>query len=433
MHRFPAGFIAIGRDGRPTSAATLQFPLPGGGRRCYKPLTRPPLGGTAAPTGVTMTSSQSTPAAACRTLGVEEEFQIVDPDSRGLAQQAERLLDDLPADPDADGPGDATRELHRSQIETATGVCESLAEVREQVTRLRRRLVRTAAQDGVALASAAMHPFSDWHGQGYSPHPEHRYEDIAADFAQLADETILYGLHVHVGIPDQEAGLEILNRVRSRLAPMLALSASSPFWLGDDTGYASYRSSNWLRWPTAGQPDAFADLDEYRGLLRDLTRAGVVPDTSYLYWDLRLSENLPTIEYRVCDACTTIDETVLMAGLFAALTQTCHHEALAGTPPPRVRPELVKGAHWRAARHGMAGVLADVHAVEAVPAATLVDRTLSYLRPALEDTGDWDEVRELATALVRRGNSAQRQRAVFRETGELAAVVDHLIAETAPP
>jgi carboxylate-amine ligase len=209
------------------------------------------------------------------------------------------------------------------------------------------------------------------------------------------------------------------------------VSANSPFWLGDDSGYASYRTQVFHRWPTAGAPEPFADRAELDHVVEDLLRAGLIDDPARIYWDIRPSARYPTLEFRAADVMTNVDDAVAVALVVRALVQTCHAAAIAGSPYRTPRPELLRGAIWQASRFGLEGDLIDLDAARAVPAAELVDRSLSFLRPVLEDRGEWDEVHATFERIVRDGTGADRQRATFERTGDLRRVVEQLVAETA--
>lgn len=358
-------------------------------------------------------------------MGVEEEYQIIDPHSRRLRPRVTQVL------PDAENAlgENAQPEFHASQIEMATPVCATLAEVRAEVVRARRALLDAAARDGDRIGAAGTHPFSNSADQPVTPKP--RYQDMAEQYQQLAKELVIFGCHVHVGLPDPEAGVAVMNRARHWLAPLVALCANSPFWEGADTGYASYRTELWVRWPMAGPPLPFASRVEYDALVQALVATGSISDASKIYWDIRLPEKTPTVEFRVADVCLRVDEAVLLAGLVRALARTCFAQAQEDQPFELARPELLRAAHWRAARYGLEGELIDVAAQRAVPAADLVQSLLRFVRPALEEAGDWDEVSALTAETLRGGNGAMRQRAAFAETNSLEAVVDYILDETA--
>jgi carboxylate-amine ligase len=358
------------------------------------------------------------------TLGVEEEYQIVDVKTRELHPRALRILPGARA-----AVGDqVTPEMYLSQIEIATPVCRGLAEVRAELTRLRREVGAAAAQQGSRIAAAGIHPFSHWEDQEITP--RRRYTSIADEYEQLAREHLIYGCHVHVGIADREAAVQVMNRARLWLAPLLALAANSPFWLGSDTGYASYRTEIWRRWPMAGTPHEFESRLEYDRLVEALVATGSVADATKIYWDVRPSARFETLEFRVTDVCMTVDEAVMTAGLIRALARTCHGQAVRDEPTHRVRPELLRAAKWRAARYGLDADLIDVEKREAVAAHELVERLLTRLRGALEEDGAWEEISELVRATLRGGNGAARQRAAFARANSWVGVVDYIVDET---
>ena len=214
------------------------------------------------------------------------------------------------------------------------------------------------------------------------------------------------------------------------LAPLLALSANSPFWLGEDTGYASFRTLMWSRWPTSGQPQHFSSLDEYNALLQALIATGSIEDATKIYWDIRLSERFNTIEFRVTDCCLTVDETVMITGLVRAVVQTCYEQARRNDPMQVVRPELLRVSHWRAARHGIGSDLIDVVAQRSFPAAAMMEKMLSAVRPALEAEGNWEEVASLVHETLRCGNGAMRQRAAYQRNERVEDVVAYIVAAT---
>jgi carboxylate-amine ligase len=358
------------------------------------------------------------------TIGVEEEYQIVDVKTRELHPRALRILPGAKA-----AVGDqVTPEMYLSQIEIGTPVCRDLAEVRDELTRLRREVGAAAERQGSRIAAAGTHPFSHWEDQEITP--RRRYTGIADEYEQLAREHLIYGCHVHVGIRDREAAIQVMNRARLWLSPLLALAANSPFWLGRDTGYASYRTEIWRRWPMAGTPHVFGSRLEYERLVEALVATGSVADATKIYWDVRPSARFETLEFRVTDVCLTVDEAVMIAGLIRALARTCHGQVMREEPLAPVRPELLRAAKWRAARYGLDAELIDVEKGEAVAAHDLVERLLARLRGALEEDGAWEEVSGLVRATLRGGNGAGRQRAAFERDNSFEGVVDYIVAGT---
>ncbi|MFN2454701.1 MAG: carboxylate-amine ligase [Pyrinomonadaceae bacterium] len=358
------------------------------------------------------------------TIGVEEEYQIVDAETRELRPRSAEVL------PKAQrAVGDEVQpELYLSQIEIGTPVCRTLTEARAELVRLRRAVIEATERDGGRLAAAGTHPFSHWEDQTVTP--KARYIGIEQNYQQLAREHLIFGCHVHVGINDREAAIDVMNRARPWLPVLLALAANSPFWLGADTGYASFRTEIWRRWPMAGTPQPFASRAEYDRLVEALVSTESIEDGTKIYWDVRPSARYETLEFRVTDVCMTIDEAIMIAGLARALTRACYAQAARNEPITHARPELLRAAKWRAARYGLDADLIDIEAARSVPAQELVLKLLTRLRPTLEEHGEWDEINSLTREVLQRGNGATRQRAAYARNGRLEDVVDLIVAET---
>jgi carboxylate-amine ligase len=359
------------------------------------------------------------------TIGVEEEYQIINSRTRELHSRQEQIM------PEAEGRvGErVTPELYLSQIEIGTPICQSLADVRGEIKRLRRAVIAAAENQGNRIAAAGTHPFSHWEDQQLTP--KARYVGIEQDYQQLAREQLIFGCHVHIGISDREAAIKVMNRSRPWLAVLLALSANSPFWLGADTGYSSFRTQLWRRWPMAGTPHIFASRAEYDELVESLVATESITDATKIYWDARPSARFETLEFRVTDVCMSVDEAVMVAGLVRALARTAYAEAERDKPFEQSRPELLRAAKWRAARYGLDADLIDVAQKRAVPALELVEKLLVFLRPTLEEDGEWEEVRALVRQTTERGNGAARQRAAYARAGRYEDVVDLIVKETA--
>ena len=359
------------------------------------------------------------------TLGVEEEFLIVDAATGGLRSKAQRLL---PGAKDALGD-DVTAELNLSQIETGTPVCSGLAEVRTELVRLRRDIAAAAAAIDCRVVAAGTHPSAQWQDQQINPTKD-RYRLLEEEFQLTARKQLVCGSHVHVGIPDPDLAIQILNRIRGWLSPLLALTANSPFWMGVDSGYASYRTQVWQQWPLTGMPEPLASRADYDDLINRMVAAGAIRDATFIYWDVRPSARYETLEFRIADSCLVLDESVMLAGLARGLACTAAAEVVADEPLPAVRGELVEAAKWRAARFGLDDNLVDVQAGQSRPAAEVVGSLLEHVRPALEELGDWEEVSSLVEETLARGNGATRQRAAFERGQNLGALLDFLIHET---
>lgn len=359
------------------------------------------------------------------TVGVEEEYQVIDPETRKLCPKSHLILPIAQV-----SAGDRVQlEFRQSQIEISTPICHSLNEVRTQLTHLRRNLVAAADRVGCQLAAAGTHPFASWQEQELTPRVY--YQKLAQRYQGLMHELVTFGCHVHVGIRDRDLAIQVMNRVRHWLAPLLALSASSPFWLGQDTQYASYRNVLIQRLPMTGCPQLFASYQEYRTTVQNLLNTQIIDSAGQVCWDLRPSERFPTLEFRIPDMPLTVDETVMLAGLVRGLVRTCYEQIQAGIPYVAARSEVLAAAQWKAARWGLGADLVDVDTAQAVPARQLIEKLLVFVRPALEEWGEWEEVVAIAQRILQQGTGADRQRHIFHRRGSLIEVVDYLVEETA--
>ncbi|HEX6444066.1 MAG TPA: glutamate--cysteine ligase [Streptosporangiales bacterium] len=358
------------------------------------------------------------------TVGVEEEFHLVDAGTGALRESAKDVLAARRHHSD-----EAEPELLASQVELVTPVCSSLTELREQLVRQRRELAASAATVGCRLLSSGTYPLSYRAPEVTS---ERRYEEIAGRFGTIARMQVVCGCHVHVHVGDPDLAVAVMNQVRPWLPVLLALTANSPFWQGRDTGYASFRAQVWSQWPSSGTLGVFASHREYEKVMRSLVDAGVLRDLGMLYWDVRPSQRFDTLEFRIADACLSVDESVLLACLCRALTHTGVESVRAGRPPGDVAPELLRAARWRAARSGLGADLVDLPVGRPAPAQAVVGRLLDHVGPALDAHGDRDRAAALVAGVLAKGNGAQRQRAALRGTGALEAVLDFVLRETTP-
>ncbi|MCE6994945.1 glutamate--cysteine ligase [Saccharothrix sp. S26] len=350
-------------------------------------------------------------------VGVEEEFLLVDADTGLLVPLAGAVLGR------AAGP-DLQREMTLYQVESATRVCWSMAEVREQLLAARRALATLAEAHGARIVATGTPVLG-----GVRPPPlteSDRYRTIAAEYGSLVDGLTICGCHVHIGIPDQDTGVLIGNHLRQWLPVLLALSANSPFSEGRDSGYASWRYLAWSPWPSAGAPPWFESAEDYHRGTRVLRSGGAALDPAMVYWDVRLSARHPTVELRVCDVAATVDEAVVLAALVRAIAAT----ALSGTPAHRVPDLELRTALWRAARDGLDGAAIEPLTGRLVPAADMARALVDWTRPALRAAGDEDLVVDGIDRLLIEGTGAVRQRRAFRRRGSLVDVVRMLAAQT---
>ena len=356
------------------------------------------------------------------TLGIEEEFHLVDLATRQLAPRSDEVLTDLRAD-------FFSTELHQSIIETNTPVATTLADLRTGVGDLRADLVAACERRGLGIAAAGTMPLA---APALAVTDNARYKQMLADYQLLVREQLICGLQVHVGVPDPDTAVRVMQRVAPWTPLLLAISASSPFWhTGEDTGYASVRSLVWQRWPTSGTSGPLRDAGEYRAMVEDLVATGVISDPGMIYFDVRPSSHLPTVELRVCDACPSLDAVLLVAGLFRALVGRAIAADRRRAPLPVPRDPVHRAAMWRAARSGLEGDLVDPLTSRPVLAADLLRRTVDDLRAELDRNGDTAEVHGLAQVVLAQGSPAARQRRAFARAGRIEDVVDQIIVETA--
>ncbi|MEI7031206.1 glutamate--cysteine ligase [Streptomyces pratensis] len=359
-----------------------------------------------------------------RTVGVEEELLLVDAESGEAQALSAAVLES--AEREASGDSVFESELHRQQLEFATHPCADMGELAASVHRWRAEAQRHAARAGasvVALATSPL-PVSPTIGAG------ERYRWMAERYGLTAQEQLTCGCHIHVSVSSEEEGVAVLDRVRCWLPVLLALSANSPFWQGQDTKYASYRNRVWGRWPSAGPVDLHLSAERYHAQVRAMVGTGVLRDEGMVYFDARLSHRYPTVEIRIADVCLDPDDTVLLATLVRALVETSAGEWRAGEPPAGVSAALLRVASWQAARAGMEDRLVHPRTLLPEPAPDVLRALLEHVRDALEDSGDLAAVEKALAAVERRGNGARVQREVLARTGSLSATVAECVRIT---
>ncbi len=358
------------------------------------------------------------------TLGIEEEYQIVDPETRELKSYITQILQE-----DHLVIAQVKPELHQSIVEVGTVVCKTPAEVRGELVRLRRDVSGLAAKNGLRIAAAGTHPFSAWEKQEITP--LERYLGVREAMAELAQRLLIFGTHVHIGIEDREFLIDALNVSRYILPHLLCLSTSSPFWMGRNTGLKSYRSVVFRGFPRTGVPRALRSWSEYTELIDVLSRTQCIPDGSKIWWDVRPNWSYPTLEFRVCDVCTRVDEAVCVAAILQAVVAKLW-KLRRDNMSFRVYPaEFIEENKWRAVRYGLDGRLIDFGKGIELPARELVRELLEwFIGDVVDELGSRKEV-EYAFRILTEGSSADRQLATYQRTGDFKAVVDQVIAETA--
>ena len=357
------------------------------------------------------------------TIGVEEEFLLVDP-STGEPVACNQQV----AAHAAEHGVKLQLELTSCQIETTTGVIGGSSDLRAELTRLRRITAEAAEASGAQLLAVGLPPTVP-HEFPITDTP--RYREIADKFGMLAHEQGICGCHVHVAMPSREAAIRVSNRLRPWLPLLLALSANSAVYRNTDTGYASFRSVLWARLPNAGPPPHFDSIDEYDAAVQMLRHAGVVLDDGMVYWDVRPSAKFPTVEVRVGDVPATVAETVLLAALIRASVMTALDDERRGEPTPPLTPHALKAACWKSARDGLDGQAVDLlEGHEPAPTRALLDRLVDRVRPALEAVGDYELVRVELDRITEQGNGAMRQRRAFKRRGDVADVIAEAASAT---
>ena len=357
------------------------------------------------------------------TIGIEEEFQIVDGNGELKAH-----IDTLLAAARPTLGEDVKAELLQSVVEVGTRICADVDEARAEVTRLRRSLAGLLEPEGLRIASSGTHPFSHWQDQQVTE--MERYKLFEEEMQDLVRELLIFGMHVHVGIPDQEARIEVMNEARYFLPHLLALSTSSPFWLRRRTGLKSYRSVVWSRFPRSGIPPEFSSYDDFENYVELLVRTNTIDTGKSIWWDLRPHWRYPTIEFRICDAVTRIDEVVCLAALIQAICAKLLKLRSQNLGFRKYTPGLIHENKFRAFRHGIDGKLIDFGKQQEVPMRDLAVELVEFVDDVVDELGSRKAV-EYVHTILEGGTSADRQLAVYERTGgDLRAVVDHVTEET---
>ena len=358
------------------------------------------------------------------TLGIEEEFQIIDPETRALKAHIQEMF----AEGESRLKDKIKKEMHQSVVEVGTGICEDIGEARRDVTNLRKEIIKLAKENGMAIGAAGTHPFSHWANVPITPNP--RYEQILHDLGMVARANLIFGLHVHVAVEDNEVRIALQNSARYFLPHIFALSTNSPFWCGTDTGWKSYRAKVFDRFPRTGIPDYFYSWGDYESYCATLVKTGCIDNPKKIWWDVRPHPFFPTLEYRICDIPLRVDETICIAALFQAVTCKLWHLYDRNLSYRQYSRALISENKNRAARFGIDGKLIDFGKKEEVPLTDLMSELLEFVDDVLDELGSRKEV-EYVHEILKRKTGADRQLAVYQETGSLPAVVDYILAETA--
>ena len=359
------------------------------------------------------------------TLGIEEEYQTIDPQSRDLRshihaeiiEKGKLLLQER-----------VKAEMHQSVVEVGTSVCANIKEAKAELKKLRRDMIRLSRENGLQMASAATHPFADWRLQEVTP--DERYKNIVQDLQLVARANLIFGLHVHVGIEDRETAIHLVNHARYFVPHLLALSSNSPFWLGMDTGLKSYRCKVFDKFPRTNMPDYFPSWGEYDNYVKLLIKTKCIDNAKKIWWDIRPHPFFNTLEFRVCDIPMRVDETIALAALIQATVAKLYKLYAANQGFRLYRRSLLMENKWRAARYGLDGKLIDFGKQAEVPERELIEEYLAFVDDVLDELDSRKEV-EYVREIMKMGTGADRQLQKFRETGDMKAVMDHIIEETA--
>ena len=357
-------------------------------------------------------------------IGIEEEYQSIDPESRDLrshisaeiVQKGKRLLAER-----------VKPEMHQSVIEIGTGVCANIKEAKSEIFFIRREIIDLAKQNGLRLAAGGSHPFARWQKQEI--YPDDRYRTIVEDMKMVARANLIFGLHVHIGVEDREAAIQIMNGARYFLPHILALSTNSPFWEGMDTGFKSYRCKVFERFPRTNIPDLYGSWSEFENYVNLLIKTTCIDDAKKIWWDIRPHPYFPTLEFRVCDVPMRAEETIAIAALCQAVVaklsrlheknQTFRHYSRA----------LIMENKWRAARDGLDGQMIDFGKQTEVPVRSLIPEILDFVAEVIPELESADELGYIYK-MLEEGTGADRQLKVFAESGDLLQVVDYMIDQT---
>ncbi|GAB4426433.1 MAG: carboxylate-amine ligase [Bacteroidia bacterium] len=357
------------------------------------------------------------------TLGIEEEFQVIDPVTRELASHDQRIVAMA-----SHIMGDQVKaEMHQAVVEVGTTICSNIHEARSQVNMLRKTISDIAQDLGLRIGAAGTHPFSAWQNQPITAHP--RYDEIVIELQDAARSNLIFGLHVHVGIPDRRMALHIANSLRYFLPHLYALSTNSPFWEGRNTGFKSFRSKVFDKFPRTGIPDHFESIEEHDNFIKLLVKTGCLDNAKKIWWDVRVHPFYPTIEVRICDVPLNTWETIAITAVIQALVAKLFRLREANLGFITYKRTLISENKWRASRYGIDGKLIDFGKEEEVPARDLIRELLEFVDEEVDGLDSRDTLQDVYR-ILEQGTGADRQLRVYEETQNLHAVVDFILEET---
>jgi len=357
------------------------------------------------------------------TLGIEEEYQIIDPVTRELVSHdqkivlnAEKLLGEQ-----------IKAEMHQAVVEVGTNICEDITDAREQITHLRKSTATIAEDLGFKIGAAGTHPFSKWETQLLTPNP--RYDQIINELQDTARSNLIFGLHVHIGMADKSMALHLVNSMRYFLPHLYALSTNSPFWEGRNTGFKSYRSKIFDKFPRTGIPGAFDNYAQYENYINLLVKTNCIDNPKKIWWDIRIHPVFPTLEVRICDIPMTVDETICIAALIQAIVAKLYKLRSENLNFMNYHRALINENKWRAGRYGIEGKMIDFGKEREVETKLLMLELLDFVDDVIDDLGSRKEI-DFIHEMLKRGTGADRQLAIFKETNDLTKVVDYITEQT---
>jgi glutamate---cysteine ligase / carboxylate-amine ligase len=357
------------------------------------------------------------------TLGIEEEYQVIDPITRELISHDQQIVTNA-----AKSLNDQVKaEMHQAVVEVGTNICEDIQDARQQITHLRRSISNTAEDLGFKIGAAGTHPFSKWENQMITPNP--RYDEIVNELQDTARSNLIFGLHVHVGMEDKNMALHLVNSMRYFLPHVYALSTNSPFWEGRNTGFKSFRSKVFDKFPRTGIPGIFDNYAQYENYVNLLVKTRCIDNPKKIWWDIRIHPVFPTLEVRICDVPMTVDETICIAALIQALVAKLYKLRTQNLNFMNYHRALINENKWRAGRYGIEGKMIDFGLEKEVETKLLMQEFVDFVDDVLDDLGSREEV-EYIFKMLENGTGADRQLKIWEETKDLTKVVDYITEQT---
>ena len=357
------------------------------------------------------------------TIGVEEEFMVIDPVTRELKSHEQKIVDGAQRIHE----DQVKAEMHQAVVEVGTHICRNTEEARKEVSKLRLTVAQLAGDMGLRIGAAGTHPFSHWQYQLITEHP--RYNEIVDELQEAARSNLIFGLHVHVGIQSREMAIHIANQVRYFLPHVFAMSANSPFWEGRNTGYKSFRTKVFDKFPRTGIPDAFSSIEEYDNYIKLLVKTNCIDNAKKIWWDIRVHPFYETIEFRICDCPMLVDETIAFTAIFQALCAKLYKLRLQNMKFITYPRALINENKWRAARYGIDGKLIDFGKQQEVNTRALILELLDFVDDVVDDLGCRQDLQYIHH-ILEHGTGADRQLAIYQQKQSFIDVVDFITSQT---